>query len=587
MKTGVVFKIENHKAVIMLTGGKFISVNTKTGWQKGDVVCLKEPRFAMKTLYYATAACFIFMFFFGLGGYRLYFTQTSLISIDINPSVEIGLNRFDRVINVTNFNDDGANVLSSVNLRYKEYSEALDILMTSKELHPYLTVKGVRIIFAVESDNPNKCDLLSGVINEKIETLSTRYSYLKAECRVVSREFVDEAGAHGLTPGKYLMLLKLKEIKPEIDIDDYKNMAISKIVSIIEQANTEDYDGNRKDIENQGHPDTAGNPAIGSQPGPAGGGVIGQKSRGQDYSEGAITSPGYPGTPARSNNPGIISNNGNQGPPNEAVLKPDENFDHASDNASEASGGSDNGGLGNAGNTDSGKGNGGSGSTGNGGGASGSGNGTVNGGTGGGAGSSGGSVGTAGNGSGSSSSDSGNSSGGGSSNSGGGSANGGNASNKGNTGASGGTVSGGGSGTGGSTGNDGGIGSNASGSGSSGSTSNSNGGSGSSGGTSGSGGSSSNGAGSSSNGGATGSGGGSSSSGSGGSGSGGSGSGGGSSSSGGGSSSSGGASNGGGSSSGSAGSNSGSSGSGGGAGSSGGGSGGSSGGSSSGGAGSS
>ena len=51
-------------------------------------------------------ACFLFLMIC-FSGYRLYFTQTSVISIDINPSFELNLNRFNRVIYINHYNDDG------------------------------------------------------------------------------------------------------------------------------------------------------------------------------------------------------------------------------------------------------------------------------------------------------------------------------------------------------------------------------------------------------------------------------------------------------------------------------------------------
>ena len=47
-------------------------------------------------------ACFIFLLF-SFSGYGLYFTKTSIISIDINPSIELNINRFDRVISINKY----------------------------------------------------------------------------------------------------------------------------------------------------------------------------------------------------------------------------------------------------------------------------------------------------------------------------------------------------------------------------------------------------------------------------------------------------------------------------------------------------
>ena len=49
----------------------------------------------------AAFACLCLLF---TGGYWLYFTPTATISIDINPSIELGVNRFNRVVSVEGYN---------------------------------------------------------------------------------------------------------------------------------------------------------------------------------------------------------------------------------------------------------------------------------------------------------------------------------------------------------------------------------------------------------------------------------------------------------------------------------------------------
>ena len=54
--------------------------------------------------YVSAAVCLLF---FMVGGHWLYFTPTARISIDVNPSIELEINRFDKVVSVDAYNDDG------------------------------------------------------------------------------------------------------------------------------------------------------------------------------------------------------------------------------------------------------------------------------------------------------------------------------------------------------------------------------------------------------------------------------------------------------------------------------------------------
>ena len=231
MKTGVIINIENDKAVILLTGGLFVSADAKADWHKGDLVSVpvNENHFSLRALY-AVAASFVLVFLLGFSGYKQYFTQRSLISLDINPSIEIVLNSFDRVIGAAAFNDEGMEILNSVNIRHKKYSEAVDILLKSELLVHYFTADEVFIVFTVQSDIAGRSSILSDALNSEVQSFSQKYSALNTYCQIVRREIVNEAHTYGVSPGKYLALLKLKESLPEVDINDYRKMGVREII---------------------------------------------------------------------------------------------------------------------------------------------------------------------------------------------------------------------------------------------------------------------------------------------------------------------------------------------------------------------
>src|SRR5699024_12320720 len=59
-------------------------------------------------------ACLFLLFF---GGRWLFFTPTATISMDINPSIELNVNRFNQVIGVQSYNDDGEKLLDRKSTR--------------------------------------------------------------------------------------------------------------------------------------------------------------------------------------------------------------------------------------------------------------------------------------------------------------------------------------------------------------------------------------------------------------------------------------------------------------------------------------
>ena len=83
-------------------------------YKKGHVPRTFLRRFAV------SAACSLLVFL--AGGSYLFFTPTAFISVDVNPSLELGINRFDRVVSVTGYNEDGQNLADNLSLKYVESS---------------------------------------------------------------------------------------------------------------------------------------------------------------------------------------------------------------------------------------------------------------------------------------------------------------------------------------------------------------------------------------------------------------------------------------------------------------------------------
>ncbi len=78
----------------------------------------------------ALAACLV-LAAVGLVGSRLYFEETAFVGIDVNPSIELGINRFDIVVSAKAYNEDGEALLRDVSVTGKPYDSAVATLTSS------------------------------------------------------------------------------------------------------------------------------------------------------------------------------------------------------------------------------------------------------------------------------------------------------------------------------------------------------------------------------------------------------------------------------------------------------------------------
>lgn len=96
-----------------------------------------------------------------------FFSVTTYVALDINPGVELEVNRYNRVIGVDSLNSDGNVLKSSVNVNYLKMEEALENLINNAKEKQYLDGETVNVIMLSYSD---KGDSVSHLNTEELET---------------------------------------------------------------------------------------------------------------------------------------------------------------------------------------------------------------------------------------------------------------------------------------------------------------------------------------------------------------------------------------------------------------------------------
>lgn len=189
----------------------------------------------------AAAACLLTVL--SAGGVWLYLTPTAYISIDINPSLEFGINRFDRVVSIESFNDDGQDLAEQLDVRYMDYNDALEQLLSEQTVQTYL-VDGAFMSVTVACRDDEK----SSQILENVESCTAGQSNIS--CHSSNIEEMHEAHSAGLSVGKYRAYLELKDLDPSVTIDDIRDLSMREIRDLIQKYESENTE-----------PDGTGNPA--------------------------------------------------------------------------------------------------------------------------------------------------------------------------------------------------------------------------------------------------------------------------------------------------------------------------------------
>lgn len=229
MKTGIVMEIKNGKAAVLKTGGRFVTVKAQSHWNVGDVVMVAAEKNIRHIRSLCTvAACFLFFCSVSLFGYRTYYSEAAIVSLDVNPSIELKSNRFDRIISAEAFNEEGELILQQINLKNKKVDNAL-LELFAGQLSDYVLLNNY-IILTVQSDNKKRESMLLKQLQDLAGQLPLDENQsAEVEVYAVDRNTVSDAHSHHVTAGKYMALLQLREMRPQINIEEYADCGLEEI----------------------------------------------------------------------------------------------------------------------------------------------------------------------------------------------------------------------------------------------------------------------------------------------------------------------------------------------------------------------
>ena len=234
MKTGIVLNISDGNAQILLAGGKFQTVRAREGWQIGDLVLLKDR--ASWKLKLAAIGCAAIICV-GLFGFFIV-QKAAVISLDVNPSIEIVLNRLHRVIEIRALNEEGYECIRGLKIKYKNYIDAVTEILEQEKEYGYLENNPL-IVLTVWAKKEKNENILLWELHRVVSDVMLQENL---ECYTIKEDILKAAKEYKVTAGKYIYVNKLKAANPNLSIEDNCNKSIIQLKEELEEYNTPDDD---------------------------------------------------------------------------------------------------------------------------------------------------------------------------------------------------------------------------------------------------------------------------------------------------------------------------------------------------------
>jgi hypothetical protein len=193
---------------------------------------LRKNGFTLKRVI-AVTCMLVIMCVASMGAYFYLKIPTSYLSLDINPSVELGVNAFGKVVSATGYNNDGKTILVGQKVINSQVKDAVNSLVKSAFTKGFILKDGSTVI-SVTSETDN----VSTAAKLQKEAARGAKSAVKSEgsSAVIHKDNValesrDEAIKLGITAGKLNLIKKLQALDPSITVDQYKNAKVKDIIN--------------------------------------------------------------------------------------------------------------------------------------------------------------------------------------------------------------------------------------------------------------------------------------------------------------------------------------------------------------------
>ncbi len=228
------------KAFSDATPDIFDSIRSQCNEQKGSAVIMTTNKRNNFKKFVSIAAAIVLVVA-GLGVFGVYKsnnTVKSVISLDVNPSIEINLNKNEKVLDVIALNEDAEKIIGTMDFENSDLTVTINALVGSMLRNGYLTDIANSILVTVDGDDHTKNaelqEQIDAIINEVLSGSKLEGAVLTQE-----NEKTDLISAlaekHEISEGKAQLAYKLSEELTNHTADELAELSINELNILAEK----------------------------------------------------------------------------------------------------------------------------------------------------------------------------------------------------------------------------------------------------------------------------------------------------------------------------------------------------------------
>ena len=169
-----------------------------------------------------------------IGGVADFLRPVAYVGIDVNPSVELTLNRFDIVVGTCALNDDGQRALDEAPCMWRAFDEAARDLDSAMRA---IAGEGAVVEVSIDCDNENRYAALAAQSNDCFGCNG------EAHCDRTNAEERQAAHDSGMGVAKYRAYQALQEAGVDISAEECASMSMRELRNMLAENGVDESEG--------------------------------------------------------------------------------------------------------------------------------------------------------------------------------------------------------------------------------------------------------------------------------------------------------------------------------------------------------
>ena len=210
--------------------------------RKGTVINMTTKKSAKRSWTTIVAACLAVIL---LGGGGVFYQRAnavaSVVSLDVNPSIELKVNRSEKVLSCTPLNDDAREILAGMDggadLKGAKLDVAVNAIVGSLVRSGYLDSISSAIMISVEDKNTTRAEKLQRELTSAVDgVLQTSEAKASVLTQTLTQDAAREQQAreNNISTGKAALVNRVLALNPSLSFDALAALSVEELKDLAE-----------------------------------------------------------------------------------------------------------------------------------------------------------------------------------------------------------------------------------------------------------------------------------------------------------------------------------------------------------------